>query len=116
MPRYLQPVIRPIWESMTPLVVVDILAVAFLIYQFILIVRGRRAAHVLTGLWILVVIYLVAVWAHLELLRSVLAAIAPYSAIAVIVMFQSEMRGMLARIGRSRWLGLGGQLERREMV
>src|ERR1700722_17287189 len=106
----------PVMPKLTLTAVIDILAVAFLIYQFILIVRGRRAAHVLTGLWILVVIYLVAVWAHLELLRSVLAAIAPYSAIAVIVMFQSEMRGMLARIGRSRWLGLGGQLERREMV
>jgi diadenylate cyclase len=116
MPRYLQPVIRPIWESVTPLVVVDILAVAFLIYQFIMIVRGRRAAHVLTGLWILVVVYLIAVWAKLELLRTVLAALAPYTAIALIVMFQSEIRRLLARIGRSRWLGLGGQLERREMV
>jgi diadenylate cyclase len=110
MPRYLQPVIRPIWESVTPLVVVDILAVAFLIYQFIMIVRGRRAAHVLTGLWILVVVYLIAVWAKLELLRTVLAALAPYTAIALIVMFQSEIRRLLARIGRSRWLGLGGQL------
>ncbi len=102
--------------KLTVTAIIDILAVAFLIYQFIVIVRGRRAAHVLTGLWILVVVYLIAVWAKLELLRTVLAAAAPYSAIALIVMFQSELRRMLARIGRSRWLGLGGQLERREMV
>jgi diadenylate cyclase len=31
-------------------------------------------------------------------------------------MFQSELRRLLARIGRSRWLGLGGQLERRELA
>jgi diadenylate cyclase len=116
MPRVLEPILSPLWAKFTPLAALDILAVAFLIYQFIVIVRGRRAAHVLTGLWILVLVYLVAVWAHLELLRSALAAIAPYSAIALIVMFQSELRGMLARIGRSQWLGLGGQLERREMV
>ena len=48
---------------------IDILAVAFLIYQFIVIVRGRRAAHILTGLWILVAVYLIAVWARLDLLR-----------------------------------------------
>jgi diadenylate cyclase len=102
--------------KLTTTAVIDILAVAYLIYQFILIVRGRRAAHVLTGLWILGVVYLVALWTHLELLRSVLAALAPYTAIALIVMFQSELRRLLARIGRSRWLGLGGQLERREMV
>ena len=82
-----------------------ILAVAILIYQFVMIVRGRRAAHILTGIWMLGVVYLVAVWAHLDLLRSVLAALAPYTAIALIVMFQSEIRRLLSRIGRSRWLG-----------
>lgn len=102
--------------NLTATSVVDILAVAILIYQFILMVRGRRAAHILTGLWILAVVYLVAVWAHLELLRSVLAGLAPYSAFALIVMFQSEIRRMLARLGRGRWLGLGGQLERREVA
>jgi diadenylate cyclase len=79
-------------------------------------VRGRRAAHVLSGIWVLVVAYLVSVWVHLDLLRSVLEAIAPYTAIALIVMFQAEIRRMLARMGRIRWLGLGGQLERREVV
>jgi diadenylate cyclase len=96
--------------------VIDILAVAILIYQFAVIVRGRRAAHVLNGLWILVIVYLISVYTHLELLRAVLAALAPYTAIALIVMFQSDIRRMLARLGRSRWLGLGGQLERREIV
>jgi len=106
----------PVIPKLTVTAVIDILAVAFLIYQFIGIVRGRRAAHVLTGLWILGVVYLIAVWARLDLLRSVLAALAPYTAIALIVMFQSEIRRLLIRIGRSRWFGLGGQLERREMV
>jgi diadenylate cyclase len=106
----------PLWAKLTPIAMLDILAVAFLIYQFVVMIRGRRAAHVLTGLWILVVIYLISVWAGLELLRTVLATLAPYTAIALIVMFQSDIRRMLARIGRSRWLGLGGQLERREMV
>jgi diadenylate cyclase len=108
--------LAPVFAKLTPIAIIDILAVAFLIYQFILTVRGRRAAHVLTGLWILVFAYLISVWARLELLRTVLAALAPYTAIALIVMFQSEIRRTLSRIGRSRWLGLGGQLERREMV
>lgn len=109
-------ILLPVLPKLTVTAVVDILAVAFLIYQFIVIVRGRRAAHVLTGLWILGLVYVFAVYAHLELLRTVLANLAPYTAIALIVMFQSEIRRLLIRIGRSRWLGLGGQLERREMV
>ena len=109
------PILLPDVPKLTLTAVLDILAVAFLIYQFIIIVRGRRAAHILTGLWILGIVYLIAVWTRLELLRSVLAYLAPYTAIALIVIFQSELRRLLARIGRSQWLGLGGQLERREM-
>jgi diadenylate cyclase len=92
----------------------DILVVAFLIYQFLLIIRGRRAAHVLVGLCILAAIYAAAVWLKLEVLRTILATLAPYTAIAIIVMFQSELRRMLARLGRRPFLGIS-QLERREM-
>src|ERR1700689_3266419 len=106
----------PAMPKVTITAVIDVLAVAVLIYNFFLMVRGRRAAHVLSGIWVLVVAYLVAVWAHLDLLRTALAAMAPYTAIALIVMFQAEIRRMLARIGRVRWLGLGGQLEQREVV
>jgi diadenylate cyclase len=106
----------PVIPKLTFTSVIDILAVAVLIYQLLVIIRGRRAAYVLSGLWVLTIAYLIAMYAHLELLRSVLAALAPYTAIALIVMFQSEIRRLLARIGRSRWLGLGGQLERREVV
>src|SRR6185295_9801069 len=112
MPQILMPVI----PKLTVTAVLDILAVAVLLYNFILMLRGRRAMHVFTGLLALVVLYLVALVMGLNLLRSVLAALAPYTAIALIVMFQAEIRRLLTRIGRIRWLGLGGQLERREVV
>ena len=94
---------------------IDILIVAFLVYQFILIIRGRRAFHILSGLGVLVIIYLVAVWAKLEVLRTILANVAPYTPIALIVMFQSELRRLFARIGRRPFLGVT-QLERREVT
>lgn len=106
----------PVIPKITPTSVVDILAVAILTYNFVQVMRGRRVVNILSGLSIVGLVYGIAVLTHLELLRSVLAALAPYTAIALIVMFQSELRRMLARIGRSRWLGLGGQLERRELA
>jgi diadenylate cyclase len=106
----------PLLPKLTIASIVDIIAVAVLIYQLVVLIRGRHTAHILTGLAMLVFVYLIAVWAHLELLRTVLAAIAPYSAFALIVVFQSEIRRLLARIGRGRWLGLGGRLERREIT
>jgi diadenylate cyclase len=109
-------IVLAILPKISILSVIDVLAVAVLIYQIALTLRGRRAAHIITGLCTLVVVYLIAVWAKLELLRTVLAVLAPYSIFAVIVMFQSELRWLLARVGRWRWLGLGGRLERREIA
>jgi diadenylate cyclase len=94
--------------------VIDILIVGFLIYQLITVVRGTRAAHVLAGIGVLLLVYLLSIWAGLELLRSMLANLVPYTAIALIVLFQSEIRRTLARLGRRRWLGLRGDLQRRE--
>lgn len=91
----------------------DIIIVAVLIYQFLMIIRGRRAVNVLVGVGILGVVYLAAIWARLEVLRTILATLAPYTAIALIVMFQSELRRTLARLGRKPFLGVS-QLERRE--
>jgi diadenylate cyclase len=94
---------------------IDILVVAILIYQLLVIIRGRRAVHILLGIGILVLIYFIAIWAKLEVLRTILATLAPYTAIALIVMFQSELRRMLARLGRRPFLGVT-QLERRELM
>jgi diadenylate cyclase len=87
--------------------VIDILVVAFVIYQLLMIVRGTRAGHVLVGILTLVLAYVVSVWAGLEALHSLLNYIVPYTALAVIVLFQSEIRRTLARIGRKRWFGMG---------
>lgn len=113
------PILAPILEALRKLdvrAVIDIFAVGFLIYQFVSIVRGRRAAQILTGLMVLLGVYLGATYAGLELLRTVLQNLAPYTAFAVIVMFQSEIRRLLARIGRRWWMGFGSRAERRESI
>jgi len=96
--------------------VADIALIAFLIYQFLMIVRGRRAAHILAGVLILAAIYGFAAALGLEMISAVLSNLAPYAPFAMIVMFQSEIRRLLARIGRSRWVSLGGRLQKREFA
>ncbi len=99
--------ISPSLPKLSPTAVIDILVVAFVIYQLLMIVRGTRAGHILIGILTMVAVYALAVWAGLEALRSVLSYIVPYTAIAVIVLFQSEIRRTLARIGRKRWFARG---------
>src|SRR5438552_5276495 len=95
--------LMPALPKLTLTGVVDILVVAFLVYQALMVVRGTRAGHILLGILTLVFLYAVALWTGLEALRSVLAFIVPYLGLAVIVLFQSEIRRTLARLGRKRW-------------
>lgn len=85
---------------------IDILVVAFVVYQALMVVRGTRAGHILIGILTMVSIYALALWAGLEALRSLLSFIVPYLGLAIIVLFQSEIRRTLARIGRKNWFGL----------
>ncbi len=101
---------------LTPAAALDILLVALLLYQAVMLIRGRRAAHILSGIGVVLLIYVVSVFAGLTVLRSILETLAPYTAFALIVMFQSEIRRLLARIGERRWVGFGSRLETREVT
>ena len=105
----------PVLPKLTITAAIDILVVAVLIYQFLYIIRGRRAVFVLFGICILAAVYYIAVFLRLELLRTILAMLAPVTPIALVVMFQAELRRMLARLGRRPFLGIS-QLERRELT
>lgn len=98
----------PVLPNLTLTGVIDILVVAILVYEGLMVIRGTRAGHVLVGILIMVSIYALAVWFGLEALRSLLSLIVPYLGLAVIVLFQSEIRRTLARIGRKNWFGFGG--------
>jgi diadenylate cyclase len=105
---------EPTLPRIGPAAVLDILLVALLVYQLLMLVRGRRAAQVLAGVAVFACFYGVAALAGLKLLRWILALILPYVPFALIVLFQSEIRRGLIRIGRRRWLGFGGRLQRLE--
>jgi diadenylate cyclase len=87
----------------------DILIVAAMIYQLLLVVRGTRAAHILAGIGMVGVLYGLSILANLEAVRLLLSYLIPYTPIAVIILFQSEIRRTLARMGRRRFFGGGFQ-------
>jgi diadenylate cyclase len=115
MPNFSIP-LAPALPRLTLTSVVDILVVAVLIYQFLMIVTGRRAANILGGFGIIILVYIASSWLGLELLRSILATLAPYTAFALIVVFQSDIRRVLARIGRRRWTSFGSRVKTREFA
>ena len=78
----------------------DILLVAFLIYQFLNLVRGTRAAPMLVGAAALALLFYFVRLGDLPTLNWLLSTLLPYAVFALIVVFQSEIRHALANLGR----------------
>ena len=88
-------------------IALDILLVALLIYQVLIMIRGTRAVPMLVGLTVLAIIFYFARIGELTTLNWVVSRVLPYVVFALIVVFQSEIRHVLADFGR-RLTFLGG--------
>jgi diadenylate cyclase len=80
---------------------VDILIIAVLLYYLLKLLRGTRAVQMLVAIGLLILFYRGARWARLEMVEWLLTTLLPYFAIALIVLFQPEIRRALARVGRN---------------
>jgi len=87
------------WPHISVVSVVDIVLVAILIYQFLGLVRGTRAAPMLVGVAVLALAFYFARLGELRTLNWLLSTLLPYVVFALIVVFQSEIRQGLANLG-----------------
>lgn len=79
--------------------VLDIALIAFIIYRTLLVLKGTRAFQSLIGLLGLGVLYLLARWLDLYSVRWVLDKFFVYLVLAVLILFQQDIRTGLARAG-----------------
>lgn len=83
----------------------DILIIATLLYYLLRLFRGTRAVQLVTAILLLVALYQLARWSHLAMVDWLLTTSLPYLAIALIILFQPEVRRALARAGQPpSWL------------
>jgi len=88
---------------------VDILAVALIIYNLLLLIRGTRAVQMLLGLFFLGLVYYGAILAELPTLQKILENLLIVLPFAIIVLFQQEIRRALVSFGRNPLWGLAKQ-------
>ena len=88
-----------VWPQISVISVVDILLVAILIYQFLMLVRGTRAAPMLIGVATLGLALYLARLGELRTLNWLLGTLLPYVVFALIVVFQPEIRQALTNLG-----------------
>ena len=100
-------------ESMSALVegapmgwwdLVDIAIVGFLIYEFLTLIRGTRAAQMALGVSLIVVLFYVSRLAPLQTVNWLIRNMVGYVVFAAIVLFQSDIRRALAQFGRGPFL------------
>lgn len=86
-------------RQITVLDVFDILLIAFMIYTVILLIRDTKAYQAAVGLGLIGVLYLLTVWGRLRVSNRIIRSFINYVIIAVIVLFQAEIRRFLTEIG-----------------
>ncbi len=82
---------------------VDILTVAILIYALLVLLRGSRAMQMLWGILIIAGLYFLATIFNLITLSNILGNLLSFLPIAIIVLFQQEIRRMLTAFGSTAW-------------
>jgi diadenylate cyclase len=90
---------------------IDILIVAYIIYKLLSLMKGTRSAQMITGLVLVFALAFVAFWFRLEGLMWLFSHLATVGFIVLVIIFQPELRGMLAQMGHSRLFRMVGRLE-----
>lgn len=83
--------------------VLDVLIVGYLIYRGLLIIKGTRAAPMLGGLTIIVVLYFAARYLGFATLDWILSNFLSSIILVVVVLFQDEIRRGLTKFGLQPW-------------
>ncbi len=80
--------------------VIDILVVAFLIYKMLGFIRETRAQQMFWGVLLIVAVFILSEMLDLSLLNWLLTRLITVGLIAVVILFQPEIRRALEQLGR----------------
>ena len=94
--------------------VIDILLVAFIFYYTFKFVRDRRAGKLLMGILFLIVLLIVSDLLQMRALNFILTNLFSVGLIAIIIVFQPELRSALEKMGGESLKGFKGKLDKDE--
>lgn len=83
---------------------IDIAFVAFVIYSAVNLIRETRAGQLIKGIFILLLFYFFAFIFDLSMILSLLKTLFEFGVLAIIVLFQPEIRKALEQIGKSKFM------------
>ena len=90
-----------ILKTITVVDIIDMLLLAYLIYKGIKLVRETKAQQLITGIFIVVGIYFVSSSLELKVMSFLLQNFFQIGILALVIVFQPELRRILERVGRT---------------
>lgn len=81
---------------------VDILLIAYICYKAIKLVRETRAGQLVKGIILLGGTYLISIWFSLKTMNFLLKNVFQIGILALIILFQPEIRRALEKVGRTK--------------
>ena len=79
--------------------VIDILLVGFIVYQAFRLIRGTAAMSIFIGILVFYIAFQLTAELHMKLMRSLLESIMSVGVVALIIVFQQEIRRFLMNMG-----------------
>ncbi|BAM46370.1 diadenylate cyclase CdaA [Amphibacillus xylanus] len=92
-------------------IIVDITLVWYVFYKLIMLLRGTKAIQLLKGIFVVIFIYLVSYLLNLQTVQVMIEQIIVWGPVAVIILFQPELRRALEQIGRGSFFSRNRQSE-----
>ena len=86
------------WQNLIHLI--DILVIWFLIYELLMLIRGTRAVQLFRGILIIILVKIVSWYVGLSTVSWVMDQIINWGVIAIVIIFQPEIRRGLEHLGR----------------
>lgn len=84
--------------------IIDIGIIAFVFYKLLGLIRETRAEQLVKGFLIILLISKLSEWAKLYAINFVLQGTFTIGVIALVILFQPELRKALEHLGRSQWV------------
>ncbi|OLO26243.1 TIGR00159 family protein [Alkalihalophilus pseudofirmus] len=83
--------------------IIDILLVTYVIYKLIIVIRGTRAVQLLKGITVILAVWILSNILGLRTLHWLMTQTVTYGLLAIIIIFQPELRRALEQLGRGRF-------------
>ncbi|MFC2075353.1 diadenylate cyclase CdaA [Bdellovibrionota bacterium] len=94
----------------------DIFLLFILTYRLVLLIRGTRSAQILIGLGLLLLVFFLSQWLQLFTIHWVFSRFGDAFIIALVILFQDDIRRALAHVGRNPFFTSVPRIEETKII